>query len=201
MTKPLDNAHALHDLAVVEAMVAELEPYLKSDILYWQLSPSPPISPPAPLLTLGGILLRAHRLTGQQQALDTAQQTRLAAAKATLDRATDEWSAHIGQRLERELKARLDSWQWFVEDCEAQKQTCITYYATEAELRTVIELLIAYGDRLGDLALQRRRLRGLDGRFRRWFKEGDFVWRAELEPVYPKGQFWWLHGRPEFPQR
>lgn len=201
MSKPIDYTHALHDLAVVEAMVTELEPYLKSDILYWQLSPAVPIAPAPPLLTLGGFLLRVRRLSGQQQILDAGQQGRLDAAIAEFETVTHEWSVHVEQRLRRELKARLDSWQWFVEDCDAQQQNCVTYYATEAELRTVIEYLLEFGGQLCDLSPQMNRLRGLDGRLRRWFEPGEFVWRPDLEPLYPRERYWWLYGRPDFHRR
>lgn len=201
MSKGNHAANIAYDLRVMEAMVDELEPYLKSDALYWRLSPSVPINPPAPMLTLGGYLLRAHRLTRQSESLDPDQQKRLEAIHEVYREKIDEWAAHAARRLERELGARLNSWQWFVEDCEARKKACITYYPTEAELRTLIELLLENARDLTQVNAFDKRLGGLDARFRPWFKEGDFVWRDELLSVYPKSRFWWLYGRPQFPKR
>lgn len=199
--KTTDLANITYDLTVLEAMVDELELYLKSDLLYWQLSPSVPITPPAPMLTLGGYHLRAYRLENQKEALDPAQQKRLAAVQDTFDKMIEKWTVHASQRMERELHARLNSWQWFVEDCQARKKACITYYPTEAELRTLIELLMDQARKLSDVGTYKKRLGELDAQFRPWFKAGDFVWRADLIAVYPESRFWWLYGRPQFPRK
>jgi hypothetical protein len=193
-----DSVVLRYDLAVVEAMAAELEPYLKSDILYWQLSPARPIVPAAPMLTLGGLILRLHRLRKQREALTPEQRARLATTEESFRQTLDQWTAHAAARMTRELEARLSSWSWFVEDCQAQKRTCISHYATEAELRTLITLLLEEAARHEDVSDQRQQLAALDARFRNWFKPGEFVWRPVLRSVYPRERFWWLYGRPEF---
>jgi hypothetical protein len=193
-----DSAEVRHDLAVVEAMAAELEPYLGSDPLYWQLSPARPIVPAAPLLTIGGLVLRLHRLAGQAEALSPEQRARLAAALESFHYTMTEWKAHAAARMVRELDARLRSWSWFVEDCQAHRRSCISQYATEAELRTLIELLLEEASSYEDVSDQRSRLAQLDAQFRNWFQPGDFVWRPALAPVYPRERFWWLYGQPEF---
>ena len=190
-----------YDLAVVEAMVAEMEPYLKSDLLYWRLSPAVALRPAVPLLTIGGVLLRTHRLGGQSDRLTPTQRNRLSAASDAFRVVTERWAAHTEKRMRRELDARLNSWQWFVDDCCERKQSCVAYYATEAELRTLLDLLIEAAAGFGNVAPQQRRLVLLDSQFRRWLRPGDFVWAALLEPVYPRNRFWWLYGRPEFPPR
>ncbi len=190
-----------YDLAVVEAMVAELESYLKSDLLYWRLSPTVTLRPAAPLLTIGGVLLRTHRLGGQSDRLTPIQQNRLSAAGDAFRSVTEQWAAHMEKRMRRELDARLNSWQWFVDDCRERKQSCVAYYATEAELRTLLDLLMDAAAALGNVAPQQRRLGQLDTQFQRWFQPGDFVWTAALEPAFPRERFWWLYGRPEFPPR
>jgi hypothetical protein len=195
-----ESAALRHDLAVVEAMVDELEPYLKSDTLYWQLSPARAIVPAAPMLTLGGLLLRLHRLRGQQEALTPEQRTQLGAIEKCWRFTLKVWKAHAATRMMRELDARLKSWSWFVEDCQAQKRACISHYSTEAELRTLIALLLDRAAEYEDVSRQRERLAQLDGQFRQWFKPGDFVWRPLLAPVYPAERFWWLYGQPHLEQ-
>jgi hypothetical protein len=190
-----------YDLAVVEAMVVEMEPYLKSNLLYWRLSPAVTLRPAAPLLTIGGVLLRTHRLAGQSDRLTPNQRSRMSAAADAFRTVTEEWAAHTEKRMRRELEARLKSWQWFVDDCREQKQSCVAYYATESELRTLLDLLIDAAAGFGNVAPQQGRLGLLDSQFRRWFQPGDFVWDAALEPAYPRDRFWWLYGRPEFPPR
>ncbi len=173
-----------------------MEDYLKSDILYWQLTPAGRITPPPPMLTVGGYLLRAHRLRGLWDALNGEQRLQLETAEKAFQAVTNQWVVHTEKRVERELGARLNSWGWFVDDCQANKPSCIAYYATEAELRTIIGLLL---ESAGDSP--QTRLQGLDALFRNWFKPGPFVWRPELAPAYPQARFWWLYGRPEFPPR
>jgi hypothetical protein len=195
-----ESAELRYDLAVAEAMAAELEPYLKSDTLYWQLSPAKPILPVPPMLTIGGLVLRLHRLEGQHEAMTPEQRTRLAATEEAFRSTFKVWKAHAAARMLRELDARLRSWNWFVEDCQAQKRSCIAHYRTEAELRTLIALLLEETNHLEDVSQQRRRLAGLDAKFRNWFEPGEFVWRPALARVYPRDRFWWLYGRPEFRQ-
>ena len=188
------------DLAVVEAMAAEIKDYLLADILYWQLSPDHSISPPPPLLTIGGYLLRAQRLEGLRPELSPEQRDRLETAEKAFRQTMLTWAAHADQHIEHELKARLDSWHWFVEDCAANESSCTAYYATEAELRTVIALLIEAGTGV-DLSEYAQRLKAIDANFREWFRPGDFVWRPDLQVAFPADRYWWLYGRPEFPHR
>ena len=195
-----ESAALRYDLAAVEAMASELEPYLMSDTLYWQLSPAKAIVPVAPMLTLGGLLLRLHRLQGQEEALTPEQSARLASADQTFRSTLKSWKAHAAARMLRELDARLKSWSWFVEDCRAQKRACITHYPTEAELRTLIALLLDKAAEYEDVSQHRERLAQLDAQFCHWFRPGDFIWRPELAPVYPPERFWWLYGRPDFQQ-
>jgi hypothetical protein len=187
-----------YDLAVVEFMVAELEKYLKSEVLYWQLSPTRPISPPPPMLTVGGCVFRLHRLQNLPELLTAEQKTRLEKVATDYQEIANEWAAHVENKIRREAGARLNSWNWFADDCNARKKSCIQYYATESELRTLIHLLLKEGDRFGDFIKEQKKLAGIDANFRRWFQPGEFVWRAELEPAYPKSEFWWLFGKPEF---
>jgi hypothetical protein len=202
MRKAVDNRFNIaYDLAVIEAMADEITDYLLSDQLYWQLSPAARISPPPPMLTIGGYLLRAHRLRGQWSSLNKTQQAKLDSVEGQFQASVQQWTVHSEKRAHKELKARLNSWAWFVEDCQKRKQDSIKYYATEAELRTLIHLLLEFADKLGDVSQHRRKLQDLDSQFRPWFKSGDFVWRSSLEAVYPKDPFWWLYGRPEFPSQ
>jgi len=177
-------------------MADELEIYLKSEILYWQLSPSVPITPPPPMLTLGGFWFRAHRLAGVKH--DSLQTRELTAINRSVAEIIGRWPVHAGQHVSQELEARLKSWNWFIDDCQEKKQSAVAYYATEAELRTTLAHLLRFGSQYADVSQHRDQLARLDGGLRACFKRGDFVWRSALEPAYPKSEFWWLYGRPEF---
>jgi hypothetical protein len=189
-----------YDLTVVEAMAAEIKDYLLAEVLYWQLSPDHAISPPPPLLTIGGYLFRVQRLEALRPELSPVQRDRLEATEKSFRQTTLTWAVHADQHIDHELKARLDSWHWFVEDCAANEASCTAYYPTEAELRTIIALLFEAGTGV-DLSAHADRLEAIDANFREWFKPGDFVWQKDLQVAFPADRYWWLYGRPEFPHR
>ena len=60
------------DLTILEAMAAEMPTYLDYDALFWPLSDSS-----MPRLTLGGYLMRQHRLKALANLLTDSEQGRL----------------------------------------------------------------------------------------------------------------------------
>jgi septal ring factor EnvC (AmiA/AmiB activator) len=188
-----------HELAVLEAMAAEMEPYLKSNLLYWQLSPAERISPPPPMLTIGGALLRARRLEALEEEMTPELARRLEAASAELERTLAEWKAHAAQTMALELDARLNSWRRYVADCQARNQSCVTSYPNEAEKRTILALLLEKAADLTVTTAWEREVQGLDARFRQHFEPSEFIWDKRLEDAFPGEEFWWLYGRPEIP--
>ena len=186
-----------HDMAVLEAMAAEMEPYLKSTILYWQLSPEQRISPPPPLLTIGGTLLRARRLEALRDTMEPEEAARLGDARAQFDQAIGEWPAHAARKIVHELDARLNSWRRYVADCQMRDRSCLNSFPSEAEKRTIVELLLDEGKDLIEVGPFRAQARALDGQFRAYFSRDDFVWDERLRTGFPKERFWWLYGRPE----
>jgi hypothetical protein len=189
-----------HEMAVLEAMAAEMEPYLKSDILYWQLSPAQRISPPPPMLTIGGALLRARRLEALTEGMGPALRERLAAARLTLEAALTAWKAHAAQKMGLELEARLNSWRRYASECQARNQLCVTSFPSEAEKRTILALLLDRAEEPVEVGEFRQQLQGPDARFREYFEPGEFIWDERLESAFPAEGFWWLYGRPEIPE-
>jgi hypothetical protein len=39
--------------------------------------------------------------------------------------------------------------------------------------------------------------RTTDSRLRAFITESDFVWDKQLEPVYPRENFWWMYMTPQ----
>lgn len=185
------------DVAVLEAMAAEMEPYLKSEPLYWRLSPEKRISPPPSMLTIGGALLRAKRLDGFKEAMEPEQYARTKAVRAQIEETMAEWKAHAGQKMARELEARLNSWRQYTNDCQERKQSCLSGYPNGAEKRTIAALLIDEASGLTDVSEFREQVEALDAGFRPFFAPGEFVWDKRLTAVFPKQRFWWLYGGPE----
>jgi hypothetical protein len=189
-----------HELAVLEAMAAEMEPYLKSGILYWQLSPAQRISPPPPMLTIGGALLRDRRLEALEEVMGPELKRRLEAARAELERVLAEWKAHAAQKMVIEVEARLNSWRRYVAECQARNRSCVISYPSEAEKRTILALLVEEKEEIVEIADLEQHLQGLDERFRQHFEPGGFIWDERLQSAFPARRFWWLYGRPEIPE-
>ena len=180
------------DATAARAMASALDPYVYQDDLYGALPGA------LPRLTVGGMLLRLHRLQALRAALTPEQAGALAHAQAALQKARADWALHYGQKIRRELGARQDSLQWYLNDCDDNPARCAEVYPIEAEKRTIIHHLLDEGAALGvDMEDERRRQLALDGALRRHFQAGPFVWDARVEAAYPRGVFWWLYGRPE----
>jgi hypothetical protein len=180
------------DAAHARDMAEHLDPYLYQDELYGTLGRS------KPKLTVGGLLLRLHRLEALQEQLAPAQAEAFVLAQAGLESARADWATRYGEKIKHELQARQRSFVWFLDDCDEKPKTCVSAYPVEAEKRTIIHHLLAEGETRGlDLAEESRLQAALDDRLRRRFKPGAFIWPAALQPAYPSGRFWWLYGGPK----
>jgi hypothetical protein len=181
-----------HDLAVLEAMAAEMVDYLKSDVLFWQMARGN-----MPKLTLGGYLMRQHRLLHLSALLDEAEQQRLQTAVAQFDAALVEKVVRLEQKIHTELGARIRQWGEYLKDVQAQSGA--SGYGTAVEARAMIA---AMTDKLQSppYQLQPRILDQvglLDRSLRQRWQPGEFVWPSEWMPAYPEETYWWLYGRPQ----
>lgn len=184
------------DLAVTQAMAGELETYLQRDVLYWQMDAHGPYSHRFPRLTIGGLLLRLRRLNALRDRLTPAQNMDLDAVNRRFETVVGTWPAAYDRKLQAEIKARLDAWaRYLAEDCADGRPVCAEEYPSQAEVRTILALLLEEAARVsrGDLAPLQSRLAALDGQLRRLFRPGPFIWNAALAPAYPPDRFWWLY--------
>jgi hypothetical protein len=193
------DAELAVDLAVAEAMVAALEDYLFSDRLFYQLVVRTPLGARQPKLTIGGLLERLHQLKWGRDELDPAQRGEVDGLEEAYADVKRRWSELFEQKVRRELRSLLDSWRWFMQDCEDRHRRCQSEYPSEVWIHTRIVWLM---DELpgADLSEEQGRLARLDARLRRVFRAGSFVWDPELEPFFPRSEYWWLYGRPEIPE-
>lgn len=175
------------DLAILEAMVAELPAYLMSDATRWPL-------PQMPALTLGGILMRLQRLQLLQMDAPVPMQQRLAAVKAQYETHLTEKIVRFEARAHQELHARLGEWTACL-----RKLHCVgEQYAEKADTRVVTEALIdALQERPYQLETQIvDEVAALDRNLRSRWQPGAFIWNPFWEAAYPPHQYWWLYGQP-----
>lgn len=176
------------DLRVLAAMASSLTPYLYEDELYGYLAGN------LPKLTLGGLLLRLHRLTCLEDMLSAEQQTLLHDARINLEAERADWAVHFEGKIKHELRARLEALELFVRECDEDALPCVAHYPAQAEKRTIIHHLAEEADELGILEDDvRARIRQVDQKLRALLREGDFVTDEVLRPAYPADVFWWLY--------
>jgi hypothetical protein len=179
------------DLVVLEAMVAEMPDYLRSDVLFWRMARGG-----MPMLTLGGYLMRQHRLQALADLLDEEEKERLDTAVLAFNASTQEKIVRLEEKAHTELEARIRQWAEALKDLNST--TSLSHYRTVVETRVMIAALI---DKLqtSPYQLQSRiisQVNMLDSNLGNHWQSGDFVWPPEWQPAYPKLIYWWLHGKP-----
>lgn len=191
------------DLAVVAAMAAQFESYiLKGQVYRTVVVPTPGDRRGAgerPVQSSGGdVLARLHKLAAQSESLSPEQRQALAVAKAQIDAATGRLPSHHQALLLREARARLNSLNWFLDDCSENRRECRVQYPFEIRNRQrIAEIGKALEAHSADaLATQ---LASVDQRLQGMLTRGEFVWEAKVAPVYPREEYWYLYGLPAGP--
>ncbi len=181
------------DLAIVEMMAAEMEEYLRSDVLFWPMQRGD-----FPRLTLGGFLMRRHRLLALEDLLDEGERRRLAQAMETFQKGLAGGLVRFENRANEELEVRSRQWERFLSSRQEGEGGSAAYYAASVETRAMLAALV---DELqtGPYQLPARtveKLALLDRQLRANWRTGDFVWPAAWQPAYPPDDYWWLYGMP-----
>lgn len=180
------------DLTILIAMANGMEEYLRGEALFGKMTEGG-----MPMLTLGGYLLREHRLYALRDRLLPDERARLEEAMIAFNRALVERVVRFEERAHQELSARIRQMEEYLRDL-ANKQASGMNYATAVEPRTMISALI------DKLAMPPYRLNPrisqqvdlLDTNLRRYWRPGEFVLPDGWQPAYPPEQYWWLYGQP-----
>jgi hypothetical protein len=186
------------DLQILVAMATEMDAYLKSDVLFWHMSRSN-----MPALTLGGYLMRQHRLLLLRDLLGQTEQADLSSAVAQYNSSLVEKIVRFEQKAHRELDARLRQWGEYLNDFDRDVAATTSNYSTAVEVRTMI-ISIADQLQLAPYNLSQHvpeKVSLLDSHLRRIWEPGDFVWSNAWQPAYPKVEYWWLYGKPKEKRR
>ncbi len=151
-----------------------------------------------PKLTLGGYLLRQHRLNGLKEDLNDAERERLNTAVAQFQQALAEKVVRTEKRAHEELGVRARQWGTYLHDVQRETALAAVNYETAVENRAMAAMLVHFLQQppyqLDAEAVHN--LETLDIGLRKHWQPGDFVWAPVWAPVYPQAEFWWLYGRP-----
>jgi hypothetical protein len=180
------------DLAILERFSAEMHLYLPSDMLFY------PTGPNIPQLTLGGYLMRQHRLLLLRDLLDSAEQNRLDHAISQAQSVFSQLIVRFEHHAHEELEARFRQWNEYLRDVSRNAAEYADYYESSVEPRVMIKAIVDQF-RLPPYELKSTipdRIKALDqALYARW-RTGDFIWPEEWEGAYPVTEFWWLYGLP-----
>ena len=189
-----DHTHKLEqDLAIAAAMAAQMDDYLKSDILFWNMGQSG-----MPMLTLGGYLMRQYRLLLLSNLLSEAQQGELETAVIQFNTALAEKIVRLEVKADSELEARIRQFEAFLRDLRKGQETGMNY-RTAVEPRAMVAALVDKL-RMAPYQLDRQipgRVETLDRSLRQRWVSGEFIWPQDWQPAYPQDEFWCLYGKPK----
>ncbi len=191
------------DLAVVAEMAAQFESYIMRGEVYRT------VAVPASAdgggtgehriqSSVGDVLARLHKLTAQSALLTAVQKEALTEAKAQIEEATARLPSHYQALMLREARARLNSLNWYLDDCSENRRECRVQYPFEIRNRQRIAEIGKALDEAGAAALATQ-LATIDQRLRSLLGGGEFVWDAAVEQVYPREEYWYLYALPVGP--
>jgi len=164
------------EISFLQAGLGQLKDYLLSNEIFWNVGGSQQ-------LTLGNLLLAKEFLEGAGE-LPAADAKQLAALKK-------EWRSAWEKKAEKEFASRLRQWANFLGELGEQREPSTAYYATEARLRALLELLA------GETPGLRGQLAAPDSQLKALTESGDFVWGDESKAAFPKGKYWFLWVKPK----
>ncbi len=183
------------DLAIVVGYVAELEKYLTADDLYRTVWVNTPKGDQSLQMTVGDLLARLHRLQGQRQDLSAQQLAQLDSMQKSTTDIIYSLRTRAHDRLQREMKARLDSLKWYLDDGSDDLQRFRGSFPSEMRNRQRIEEILK---ELGEDVLPeyKERLKGVDHRIRMMAGGSAFIWDDRWKAIYPQMPYWYLYVRP-----
>lgn len=188
IAQPVTRYDLDRDVRTVEAMASRLKPYVYENELYG-LMPGD-----LPKLTVGGLLMRVHRLSGIASTLSAKQQDVLTKAQQQLDEVRREWTVAYEGKLTREFQARITAFNQFLNEYPDNPRSAAENYPSNAEKRTILEALSDEAASLDILSTDMKNaLSATDNKLRRYTQPSSFIWDERLRPAYPEDKYWFLY--------
>lgn len=183
------------DLAVLAAEVEELEEYIVKGEVYRTLRVSTPAGVQQVQMSGGDLLTRLYRLEGERESLPVEQRSRLKDLALQARGIIYSLRSRFHDLLAREVKARVDSLNWFLDDVVGDPKRARTEYPYEIRNRQRIAVMV---DELGeDFPPElKAELKRVDERIRLIVQPAEFVWDSRLAPIFPRERFWYLYVSP-----
>ncbi|MBI3243019.1 MAG: hypothetical protein HYZ49_12070 [Chloroflexi bacterium] len=184
------------DLATLRAFLAEIELYLKSDVIYWPMG-GQAFGQQMPALTLGGLLFVRRTLSARRDQLVPAQASEFDQLNRQAEAFFSRWPVNIEKKALKEISSRLNVWTATLDECTESPAACIENYHTTVNARVYLALLMPLAvSQSAETEKLRARLAALDVRLRNMLFAGEFIWEADLASDFSREEFWFLYGRP-----
>lgn len=182
----------LKDQALLRAAVEELQAYLLSNELYWQMTPLKQDRQVGRLLSLtpGNLMLSIIKVkhypwsepeTGEAQALLRRLEGEIA-----------RWRSAWRKKIEREMAARLKQWQDYLAESSTDK--ALIDYPFKVRSRAILDCFEGVDGQLAPA--QATLLFMLDERLKGMTREAAFIWEPEVANGFAPGVFWYLYRAP-----
>ncbi len=123
------------ELLEAERMADQLEDYLLSDRLFWQISVDTPLGTRQPKMTLGSLYERLQRLEARQSELGPNDRARLAKIWQAWAEAQKRFPEQWQEKLRREFKSYMRNWKFFLEQRSSNPERWAQEYKFEVRNR------------------------------------------------------------------
>ena len=179
------------DIAVLGAEVDELEEYIVAGEVYRTLRVA--MSGGAQMVQMSGgdLLTRLFRLRGECERLPTAQCSQVKDLAARAESTAYSLRTRFHDLLQREMRTRIDSLNWFLDDVMGDPKRARAEYPYEIRNRQRIDaIVVELGDDLSSAL--KAEVHRVDDRIRLIVRPADCVWDESLATLFPRGRFWYL---------
>ncbi len=129
-------------LLEAEKMADQLEDYLLSDRLFWQISVETPLGTRQPKMTLGSLYERIQFLEAHKNELGSNDFSRLIRIKRAWEEAQRQFPEQWEAKLRREFKSYLHNWKYFLEQRAANPEQWAQEYRFEVRNRERARLIL-----------------------------------------------------------
>lgn len=184
----------LYNLELLQVMLDEFDSYLLSKESFWPLGASES-GRSYPRLSLGQLLLTRDELRVQAENMEADQIERYTELDGRWQEIRAQRSANLEQKALREISQRLNLWKAYLQELFESSQAAHSY-PNDVRQRALLKRLQSFVSDEDELQSLRRQLQSLDGKLRRVFRSGSFVWHPRLVPLYSEREYWFLYGEP-----
>jgi hypothetical protein len=127
--------------------------------------------------------------------LTTGQRAELDQVRREIERTSYSLRTRFHAMLNRELKVRLDSLNWYLDELAADPQGARGEYPYEIRNRQRADAILRELGAGVEPELKKL-LSRVDERIRLVVSRTGFVWDPKLEAIFPREEFWYLYVAP-----